>query len=116
MIGELIAKVSALYRPFKATNDGIITTLCITTWKEGNYIDNGHTLHIQLTVVVLVLSVRHWLQNNTCTRTIEHNMLDRRLVCHPRTIFIIKDLPSVFILIIAAQNLNDSLCCSIKYN
>jgi len=30
--------------------------------------------------------------------------------------FIIEDLPSVLILIIADQMLNDSLCCSNKYN
>ena len=30
--------------------------------------------------------------------------------------FIIRDLPSVLILIIADQILNDSLCCSYKYN
>ena len=30
--------------------------------------------------------------------------------------FIIKDLPSVLILIIADQRFNDSLCCSNKYN
>jgi len=30
--------------------------------------------------------------------------------------FIIKDLPSVLILLIADQHLNDSLCCSNKYN
>jgi len=32
------------------------------------------------------------------------------------TNFIIKDLPSVLILIIADQRLNDSLCWSDKYN
>jgi len=34
--------------------------------------------------------------------------------CGPN--FIIKDLPSVLILIIPVQILNDSLCCSNKYN
>jgi len=33
----------------------------------------------------------------------------------PRPTFIIDDLPSVLILIIADQILNDSLCCSYKY-
>ena len=35
---------------------------------------------------------------------------------YPGLDFIIKDLPSVLILIIAYQTLNDSLCCSNKYN
>jgi len=29
--------------------------------------------------------------------------------------FIIKDLPSLLILVLSAQMLNDSLCCSYKY-
>jgi len=38
------------------------------------------------------------------------------LIVRPGHNFIIKDLPSVLILIIADQILNDSLCCSNKYS